>query len=227
MTVPVSEIFPAWQGEGPHAGRRCSFLRLGLCNLHCEWCDTPFTWDITRFDVATECPLRTTEDILGTLATHGTDLLVLSGGEPLIHANSPALIGVIRAWGGVLDLETNGTLPPPAWSELISVAAVSPKIGQTADTEARRIRPDVLGQWSNIPGAVLKVVCRDSTDVDVLADMLPNWGDWNGRVWVMPEGVDGPDLLTRARDIEPTVAHHGFNLSLRAHTLMFGTERAR
>src|SRR5438046_5626962 len=47
-TLVVSEIFgPTFQGEGPSLGRRCVFLRLGACNLHCRWCDTPYTWDWT------------------------------------------------------------------------------------------------------------------------------------------------------------------------------------
>ena len=43
-TSPVSEVFgPTLQGEGPHAGRPCHFIRLGGCNLSCSWCDTPYS----------------------------------------------------------------------------------------------------------------------------------------------------------------------------------------
>ena len=42
----VSEIFgPTIQGEGPFSGRRAFFLRLGICNLRCTFCDSKFTWD--------------------------------------------------------------------------------------------------------------------------------------------------------------------------------------
>jgi len=37
----VSEIFVSFQGEGPHAGRRHLFVRLGGCPLRCRYCDTP------------------------------------------------------------------------------------------------------------------------------------------------------------------------------------------
>ena len=44
LTLVVAEVFgPTVQGEGPSAGRRASFIRLGGCNLHCDWCDTKFT----------------------------------------------------------------------------------------------------------------------------------------------------------------------------------------
>ena len=72
-TLPLSEVFgPTFQGEGPHAGRRCAFVRLGGCNLSCEWCDTPYTWDATRYDLALENPetpiptiIRSTHSCMG------------------------------------------------------------------------------------------------------------------------------------------------------------------
>lgn len=43
MTLPVSEVFTSFQGEGPRAGRACTFVRLGGCNLSCSWCFDPNT----------------------------------------------------------------------------------------------------------------------------------------------------------------------------------------
>jgi organic radical activating enzyme len=231
-TLPVADVFgPVWQGEGPHAGLRCSFLRLGLCNLHCEWCDTAYTWDRDRFDVQAECPPRDAAWIRGELAGHGTDRLVLTGGEPLIHRRNEALLDVLTWWraaGRTVDVETNGTLPPPAWHQWIDLAAVSPKLGQSADAYDRRIRPDVLAEWAGLPQAVLKVVCRDGTDVADLARKLHTWGDWSpDRVWVMPEGDSASDVLDTAREIEESVTDCGFNLTLRMHTLIYGKERGR
>ena len=39
------EIFHSIQGEGRSAGRPSIFLRCSLCNLHCIWCDTDYTWN--------------------------------------------------------------------------------------------------------------------------------------------------------------------------------------
>ena len=39
------EIFHTLQGEGASLGSPAVFLRLSLCNLHCHWCDTPYTWN--------------------------------------------------------------------------------------------------------------------------------------------------------------------------------------
>jgi 7-carboxy-7-deazaguanine synthase len=46
--VSWAECFgPTLQGEGKHIGEQAYFIRLGLCNLDCKWCDTPYTWDWT------------------------------------------------------------------------------------------------------------------------------------------------------------------------------------
>ena len=67
----VAEVFgPTFQGEGPSAGRRAMFLRLGRCNLDCAWCDTPYTWDWSRFDPAVELHRRTVDDVMSELDAH-------------------------------------------------------------------------------------------------------------------------------------------------------------
>jgi 7-carboxy-7-deazaguanine synthase len=39
------EIFRSIQGEGVNTGRVRTFVRFSGCNLHCVWCDTPYTWN--------------------------------------------------------------------------------------------------------------------------------------------------------------------------------------
>jgi organic radical activating enzyme len=229
--IPVSECFgPVWQGEGPHVGRRCSFLRLGLCNLHCEWCDTPYTWDNDRYDVSAECPDRDTDWIVEQVSGHNTDVLVLSGGEPLIHGWNVTLLDALDRLPHAVHVETNGTLlPPPGLDARVAHWSVSPKIAQMADPEKRRIRPDVLNTFARREHAILKVVARHLDDLIMLATYLDSgdWGDWAGRVWIMPEGVTPDEVLGTALDIADDVAAFGWNLTLRQHTLLYGTERAR
>ncbi len=40
----LSEIFSSVQGEGVNLGSPSVFLRLAVCNLHCWYCDTKYTW---------------------------------------------------------------------------------------------------------------------------------------------------------------------------------------
>ena len=40
--LDIQEIFPTLQGEGPFVGQGAIFIRLGGCNLKCNFCDTEF-----------------------------------------------------------------------------------------------------------------------------------------------------------------------------------------
>lgn len=236
-TLPLSEVFgPTWQGEGPATGRTCGFLRLGLCNLTCEWCDTPFTWDRTRYDVKAENP----DTPLGTIARQvldlDTDLLILSGGEPLIHAlpdPSCALGELLIDYleGLEVHVETNGTLVPPPWLVgRVEHFTVSPKIG-TRDPEKKRVKPKALERWAHLATTTGKVavkyVCATPDLVDEAAEHATRWGFPPSMVWIMPEGTEAQDVLTTHRTIAPRITHHGLNTTTRLHTLLWGTERGR
>lgn len=98
----VTSIFRTIQGEGPFAGMPAIFIRLGGCNLQCEFCDTDFETDNT---------LWTVEQIglhIDTLDSR-KELLVITGGEPF-RQNISQLIDWGLARFDLVQIETNGTL---------------------------------------------------------------------------------------------------------------------
>lgn len=100
----VHSIFETIQGEGPFAGTPCMFIRLAGCNLQCPLCDTEYTHgaiSITPGDIASE------------LKKHrGSGLVVITGGEPF-RQNLTELLHILVDEGYYVQIETNGTLPPP------------------------------------------------------------------------------------------------------------------
>lgn len=228
-TLPVSEVFgPTFQGEGPHAGRACKFLRLGLCNLACEWCDTPYTWDTTRYDVAAECPDTSVAEILARLYAIETPLVIVSGGEPLMHHRKlPELIySAPQTWEW--HLETNGTIPPPVWvPHLITHTTVSPKVA-TADPEKKRLKPRALEAWTHLAHAgeaAFKFVVRDPSDLAAVDRVVGTYDIPLEAVWVMPEGVTSDAVLATHRAIADSVLERGYSTTTRLHTLLWGAER--
>lgn len=236
-TLPVNEVFgPTFQGEGPHTGRRCYFVRLGHCNLHCAWCDTPYTWDRTRYDLDAENPdleVGTIGDRLAALMdpwewgnTTDRPVVVLSGGEPLIH--HPRLPALFDAFPADWHVESNGTIPPPPWwSEYVTHTTLSPKVAQDDDPWARRIKPRVLQRWAELRDVAWKFVVRTESDLDVVEALRGDLDLPRARVWIMPEGVTPGAILTRQAALSQAVTDRGYNLTTRLHTLLWGTERGR
>ena len=100
---PVNEIFYSIQGEGFNVGEPAIFIRFAGCNLKCPWCDTDHS----------EKMLLTVEEIMERLMPFPTAPIILTGGEPTIHALRP-LLQHIHAVYEKLDytpfiaIETNG-----------------------------------------------------------------------------------------------------------------------
>ncbi len=225
LTLPVSEIFgPVWQGEGPHTGKIASFVRLGGCNLTCEWCDTPFTWDTSRYDL--EFADLTADQVEAKLHTK---IVILSGGEPMLHQRRQSfveLLGSDHEW----HVETNGTISPTrAVVERVTHWTVSPKINTRDPLKKRlRIRPLIdFADLAEAGRAAFKFVAVTTEDVTYAAELCGDIGVIPSAVWIMPEGVTPDSILVGSRELADTVLSYGFNLTLRQQVLMYGSERAR
>lgn len=213
-TLAVAEIFRAFQGEGPSAGRLAHFLRLGGCNLACARCDTPYTWDSSRFDLRKEIRNMDLTDVAAALT--GPGLLVITGGEPLLQARALGEFLGNEAALRPFEVETNGTLPPPLWAGW-GDWNVSPKLASFGTPST--LHPD----WAHLPNARFKFVARTRDDLDEVAA----YDTPAARTWIMPEGTTTRGTLAKARALAPAVLERGWNLTLRQHVLLFGDERGR
>ena len=199
-------------------------MRLGRCNLDCTWCDTPYTWDWDRHDPGAELATMAVTDVLARLDAMGVGLLVISGGEPLLQQRHlPPLLEGAKGRGWTVELETAGTLAPTAAVDLVDRFNVSPKLANSGMAVDRRYRPDVLRAFHASGRAVFKFVVVEPSDLDEVDRIVADCG--LDPVWVMPEGVDGPVLLARMRDLAPHVLARGWNLTPRLHVLLWGDRR--
>jgi 7-carboxy-7-deazaguanine synthase len=224
----IAEIFgPTWQGEGPSAGQVAAFVRLGLCNLTCAWCDTAYTWDRSRFDLRAELHRMSPFDVWQAVGAIDAELVVITGGEPLLQQRRLVwLVDMCRARGRRVEIETNGTIAP--CRGLLQNAVrfnVSLKLAHSLVPRERRIRPNAVRTLVRAGTARWKFVVRESADLDEVAELVKEYG--LAPVWVMPEGTSTDQVLFRMRELADAVLAYGWHLTPRLHTLLWGDERGR
>ena len=128
--LPINELFESLQGEGVLAGVPSVFIRTSGCNLRCWFCDSYHTsWEPTHswMDV---------DEIIERVSAFDATHVVLTGGEPLIHDESVALINRLADRGYHITVETNGTISPPPETR-IDLASISPKLASSTPSPAR------------------------------------------------------------------------------------------
>lgn len=226
--LKVSEIFgPTFQGEGPSAGQLAMFLRLSRCNLTCTWCDTPYTWDSRRFDIAEETSLLAPAEAVERLRAIDAPLVVVTGGEPLLQQEAlRPVLDACRADGRRVEVETNGTLRPK--EQLLDATTrlnVSPKLANSGLALPRRFRPTILRELAASGKAIFKFVVERQVDLDEIVSIEARLGI--RPIWVMPQGQTAEEIAAVMRDIADAVLAHGWNLSTRLHVTLWGTARGR
>lgn len=231
-SLTVSEVFgPTFQGEGPGLGKRAAFIRLGGCNLHCAWCDTPYTWDASRFTLRDELHRQTVASILEQVDAMTPHTVVITGGEPLLQQAQPAFLHLLEGLVTYrVEIETNGTqVPTEAWA--VDCFNVSPKLAHGGDPTHLRIVPAALQRLAELSHdrdrAVLKVVCQTPEDVAETRHLADAYGWPLHNVYVMAEGTTVNDILTGQRRIVDAALEHGVGMTTRLHTMIWGQERGR
>jgi len=131
------ELFSSVQGEGPHVGASTLFVRLGVCDLRCRWCDSPHTWraaDVCRIqlargssafrEIANPVPVAAIVAAAEALDLTRHAFVSLTGGEPLLQPEVVrALAEALRGRGPRIHLETHG-LADEALARVVEVVDV-------------------------------------------------------------------------------------------------------
>ncbi len=226
----VAEKFgPTVQGEGPSIGRRAVFIRLMNCNLTCEDCDTPYTWDGARFDLDAEGTVNSINDLLAWATAQPVDLVVITGGEPLVQQRRlVALVQGLVDAGLQVEIETNGTIAPaPDLLTSVTRFNVSPKLSSfgVGMPTSKRIKGRVLGHFAASGRAVFKFVVSSIADLDEITELVANHD--LTPVYVMPEGRTAEEVTRRLAEIADPAIERGFHLTTRLHVLVWGDQRGR
>lgn len=162
---------------------------------------------------------------------HGTPVVVITGGEPLLQQGQQAWERILAGFGEAgreIEVETDGTVPPgDLTARLVTRFNVSPKLAHAGDPDSRRVRPGAVGALLATGKAAFKFVCREPSDLEEVRDTARLLGIPPGLIQIMPEGID-PDVLTaRLRELAGPAIAAGYSLTPRLHILLWGDERGR
>ena len=189
--LPVVETFHSIQGEGAWTGTNAFFIRLAGCDVGCPWCDTKHSWNARRH------PQRHTTDLIAEAKAVNPAIVVITGGEPLMHDLS-SLSNGLRAEGLRVHLETSGA---PPFSGNFDWVTFSPK----------RFKPPHESIYSRV--SELKVVVSGQADLSWAEDQVtkiptdavrllqPEWGT-----------LDSYSLI-----FEYVLSHPEWRISLQTH----------
>jgi len=174
----INEIFYSIQGEGRYAGLPTIFIRTQGCNLQCPYCDTGYA-QMPAF--GKELGVETV--LIEALSTSLCRYVCITGGEPLTQGQEVGdLVRHLKRFFYNISIETNGTMNPPIWSNLVDSWCVDIKCPSAVP------KVDFNRQWLNSrPCDQLKFVVSDDADVSFASHII-------GKV-----ARDGPEILISPR----------------------------
>ena len=157
--LQVSEIFLSIQGEGSRTGWPCGFVRLAGCNLRCAWCDTQYAWsggEPTALD-----------DVVTRVAEMGCPRVEVTGGEPLLQAETPELLRRFCDAGYETLLETNGSQ---------DISGLDVRVVRIVDFKCPSSGEAAANRWTNVRHLrerdEVKFVLADRADYEFAHAML-------------------------------------------------------
>ncbi|WP_394824079.1 radical SAM protein [Pendulispora albinea] len=158
-TLVIHEIYASIQGESSFAGLPCTFIRTTGCNLRCSWCDTT-----QAFYGGTRMPRSA---VLARALDTGTDLVELTGGEPLLQPAVFPLMTELCDRNRTVLVETSGEA---------DVSPVDPRVHKIMDLKPPGSGESHRNRWSNLDHITardeLKFVLTGRTDYEWMRGII-------------------------------------------------------
>jgi len=238
------EVFFSIQGEGKNTGTPSVFVRTTLCNLHCIWCDTDYTWNWTNTKFAhvndekpgykkfekkawiSECSVEAVAKIILEFDCRN---VILTGGEPMLQQPGlTALMALLRTTDERFrfETETNGTLvPTPEFDRAIDQYNVSPKLENSGNAPKLREKPKAMAALAQNPKSNFKFVMETPEDLEEILHLQERYHIAAEKIWLMPEGTSAAQLANRREWLTEICKKHHFRFSDRLHVQIWGAKK--
>lgn len=201
--LDIEEIFLTFQGEGPNVGAPAVFIRLGGCNLACDFCDT-------EFDNYKKLSLDEILQQINNFSYQAKfNLIVVTGGEPL-RQPIDNLCNQLLKQGFKVQIETNGTIFRKLDNRVEIVC--SPK---SSNNKFFKIRSDLLPKIS----AFKFIISKSKQPYNEVPQIGQN--ENNAKIYLQP--MDEYDEVKNKENLElakKLCLINGYNLSLQTHKII-------
>jgi 7-carboxy-7-deazaguanine synthase len=236
------EIFYSIQGEGKSLGKPSIFVRSSLCNLHCIWCDTDYTWnwENTPFKHVKDSDINykkykkedwtvdlKTGAILNEITKYPCKRVILTGGEPLMQQKELTELSKILCEDEYfIEVETNGTLIPTSeFDKNISQYNVSPKLSNSNNNIRLREKPDAYKFFSDSEKSTFKFVIETPEDLEEVNELVVKYKIESSKVYLMPQGTTGDQLNMKQQWLVEICKTLGYNYTDRLHIHIYGDKK--
>lgn len=238
------EIFHTIQGEGINTGVPSVFIRSSLCNLHCHWCDTDYTWNWEKTpwkhlndsnsnykkhhkkDWIVELPH---EALVEKITSYSCNHLVITGGEPLLQQDAfTELIELlkIKSPSLTIEVESNGTIKPKdSLDKHILQYNISPKLENSQNSITIRKKTDALNYYTKSAKSWFKFVIATEEDLTEILNLIHEFSIPKEKVILMPLGRNHSELECSQEKVVNLCLKHGFRFSSRTHIHIWGSKR--
>lgn len=233
------EIFHTLQGEGVSVGVASVFVRSSLCNLHCTWCDTDYTWNWTGTPWQHESGQKFSKDdyiisleaiqVAEIVASYDCKNIILTGGEPLLQQLAwEEMIQYLRELDPHyrFEVETNGTqVPSEFMSSAINQWNVSPKLNNSGNKEEIRINRSALQNFVARENAWFKFVIQSEEDLTEVQSLEKTYHLPKDKILLMPEGRTEQALKQKRLWLADICRDQNYRFSDRLHIQLWGSKR--
>ncbi|MDR1878362.1 MAG: 7-carboxy-7-deazaguanine synthase QueE [Bacteroidales bacterium] len=156
--LPLMEAFYSLQGEGFHTGKAAYFLRIGGCDVGCNFCDVKEAWN------AKIHPLTKVDDMIKEILPTKANTVVVTGGEPCLY-NLNYLCESLKRYGLLTHIETSGSAPLSGVWDWICFSPkngtdIHPEFYERADELKVIIETSADFVWAEYNAAKIRPTCQ-------------------------------------------------------------------
>jgi 7-carboxy-7-deazaguanine synthase len=225
----INEIFYSIQGEGLLAGMPSVFIRLAGCPLRCRWCDTKYAQDPSA---GVEMSI---EQIIDKVQQQQCRYVVLTGGEPVVNPQLPALVKALKKLRKHITIETAGikfirglacdllSISPKTTDSMYKTkkkTPLRPRSGRADPFFVRRLVDAYPYQ--------LKFVVDSPADLPEILRFIDRLRNVDpAKVMLMPQSRTRDELLAKSPMVAELCKQTGFAFCNRLQILLYNGQRGK